>query len=103
MYRGATQDVTITTDMSFISCKKEFATTSAELEKLKKICENTALNKPEIEKAEREITLIEAESENYDRLEKLKSELKSTEKACTDTEQKSKKLIDNAQKTKKRH
>lgn len=81
--------------------EKEFATTSAELEKLKKICENAVLTKPEIEKTEREITLIEAESENYDRLEKLKSELKSTEKACTDTKQKSKKLIDNAQKTKK--
>ncbi|MBR6581820.1 MAG: SMC family ATPase [Ruminococcus sp.] len=81
--------------------EKEFATTSAELEKLKKICENAALTKPEIEKAEREITLTEAESENYDRLEKLKSELKSTEKACTDTEQKSKKLIENSEKTKK--
>lgn len=80
--------------------ENEFVKVSAELEKLKKIYENAALNKHEIEKAEREITLIEAESENYDRLEKLKSELKSSEKAYTDTEQKSKKLIDDAEKTK---
>lgn len=80
--------------------EKESTNVSAELEKLKKVYENAVLTKPEIEKADREITLIEAESENYDRLEKLKSELKSTEKACTDTEQKSKKLTDDAKITK---
>lgn len=63
-------------------CKIDFADAELEHKKVKAVYEEATAAKPEIEKNEREIAVIESEMDAYRRLAEMKATLETAEKSC---------------------
>ncbi|MBR5513474.1 MAG: SMC family ATPase [Ruminococcus sp.] len=82
-------------------CRIEYAGTVEEKEKLTEIYSKAIEKKPEIEKNTRESAVIEAEMENYSKLDKMQAELQNTAAECkkySDIRENAEKILKTAEK-----
>lgn len=75
-------------------CKIDFADAELEQKKIKAVYEKAIADKPEIEKNEREIAVIESEMDAYRRLAEMKTELETAEKSFNEAISENKKASD---------
>lgn len=75
-------------------CKIDFADAELKQKKIKAVYEEAVAAKPEIEKNEREIAVIESEMDAYRRLADMKAELEIAEKSCKKAVSENKKVAD---------